>query len=690
MKKSTPFWATLGCLLLSLSILATAGEPASMRSNFGPSPIVIKPKLTGLPIVNAHTRGVRIQSASEYRVIDSLFNAYSFYGGEQQPLSYEPNTGLFAIIKRGALPPENTGNPNNSNSLRLLLSTNLGQTWLPSFPLYSSGSAGSPRYPSVEISVPEGRNILDEAIFCYTSPLTKSNGTTTAERSWDGNVIGYQTNDLTSPPAYNEMTAEFDINGSKFWWGTECTSTSYRTAADDKLVYAFSVDLIPSDSAVTDPADVNAVALWRKDFYASGKPIMTVPDQWASGKFRAVTAASTRTRTHVGMCRDEAGNFYNAVFGFPIATDADSTRTFAVSKSTDHGATWSEFNIMPTSVYTAYEQAQGCAPGTTFFDWRRSTTDPSAAIRLTTYGLVCYGPDKYSCFTQFYVTDGQPANTHMVECYYENGQWGMRKVANVSMFENADMWRAFDQDGSAGPSQMGNEFQACVTADRSTLVCKFLEAKIVAFKNESNDDDTLISTDVVVCTRKVGESKWSVAKNVTQSDIADRTTWMPTILPSDLKKIPLVTIQTADKGTTIREQLFDSQMRMATSNAGNYDMYKQYVCISNFNVADLPDFAGLAPVDGVRDEDNELNKYLILAPNPATNELTVRLESDAPHSSLQIINALGQTVYTQNVDQASAGLSYVTLNTNQLSSGSYVVRMTAGAKVYSKSLTIVR
>ncbi|MFM7774688.1 MAG: hypothetical protein ACKO9V_07590, partial [Candidatus Kapaibacterium sp.] len=506
-----------------------AQETPSSRPTFAPDTRSIPTRLSGIPVVSHGSRSNRIQAVAEYRVIDSLFNAYSFYGSEQQPLSYEPGTGLFAVIKRGALPAPNApGNPDNSNCLRLLVSGNLGKTWERPFSLHSGDAnrGGLPRYPSVDIVVPEGGKVIDEAVFTFFAPLTKNaTGTGGRERGWDGSVIGYQANDPTSSAAYDEVGEEVIINGSRFWWGTECTTASFRTAADDKLISCYSVDLIPSDSASTSPADVNAVGLWRKDFYESAtKPKLTVPAQWASNKFLDVTSASSRTRNHVGMSRDRAGNFYNASFGFFVANDDSQFRTFAVSKSTNQGEAWSEFNILPQSVFAAYARSLNCDPDSVFFDWTRSSSDASVGIRLTTYAFVAYGPDMYSCFTQFYVPSSQPAQTHLVECYYNNGQWGIRKVADVSLFENADFWRAFDNDGSLSPTQMGNELQAAVTADESNIICKFLEAKYVTFKNEDGVQDTILSTDVVLSTRAKSGGEWSIVKNVTQSDIIDRTT----------------------------------------------------------------------------------------------------------------------------------------------------------------------
>lgn len=681
--------AVFSLFLRSLS--AHAQEIPSSRSTFAPDHRVISPRLSNLPITNVGSRTNRIQAASEYRVVDSLFNAYSFYGSEQQPLCYEPGTGLFAIIKRGALPaPDAPGNPDNSNCLRLLVSGTMGKTWERPFSLHSGDASrgGLPRYPSVDIVVPEGGKIIDEAVFTFTAPLTKNaTGTGARERGWDGSVIGYQANDPTSSAAYDEIGEEVIVNGSRFWWGTECTMASYRTATDDQLITCYSVDLIPSDSSSTSPADVNAVGLWRKDFYESAtKPKLTVPAQWASNKFLSVSSPSSRTRNHVGMSRDRQGNFYNASFGFFVANDDSTFRTFAVSKSSDHGKTWSEFNILPQSVFAAYAQSLNCDPDSVFFDWTRSSSDASVGIRLTTYAFVATGANSYSCFTQFYVPSSQPSSTHLVECYYSNGQWGIRRVADVSLFENADFWRAFDNDGSLSPTQMGNELQASITADESTIICKFLEAKYVAFKNEDGIQDTILSTDVVISTRSKSGDKWSVVKNVSQSDIIDRTTWLPSLVPSDLKNIPLVTLQTADKGATIRESLYDSQLRLATSSPDNFELYKQYLTVSNFSVAELPDWNGLTQVSVSDDAAETIG--LVASPIPAGEELTVAFDNRGGNGLVTLTNTIGQTVFSMTSNEL--GRVYKTVSTSGLAIGSYILTVHTADGIASKNVSILR
>ncbi len=687
MKKSTSLLTLLGLMLFGLANSLYAGEAKAGQAMPVNGSSKIAFKLGSIPHVKKGG-GVHIQGHAEYRVVDSLFNAFSFYDNEQQPLCYDVNTGLFAVIKRGALPADLfDGNPNNSNCLRLLLSTDLGHSWLPSFPLYSGTLAkdGLPRYPSVDIAVPEGHTTADEAIFCFASPVTKNS----TARTWEGSIIGYQGNDLSSSPGTNAMTATYNLEGDQYWWGSECIPTHYFPDDQSELRFAYGVDLVPLDTGTVNPANAPATALWSADFMnASLKPQLTIPAQWMPSVFTQVASGGDywRVRQHIGMRRDGAGNFYNAEMGVFATNDDPQNLSMAVSKSTDHGTTWADFNIMPLSVLKLFAPSVGLDPDSVFFSQSVIFTTTNV-IRKSSQSLVVYGNDQYSIFTQLFVNPTSETSAILVECYYKDGNWGMRKIADMSMFEDSDNWRNFDNGGTIGDSQMGMELQACVTADFKTLVCKYIEAKEVHFTNEFNQEDSLMSTDVVINTRAVDSNTWTDAVNVTQSDIIDRTTWLPTILPSDLRNIPLVTIQTADKGTTIADQLDLSQKKLATDQQSDYETYKQYLTLSNFDVAGLPPWDGFTAVSVQNDVQS--SAAVTLSPNPSNDQVTIHVADVSSEMVVDVVNALGQSVLQKTIESVNNGDQYITLNTGNLTQGSYVLRLTSGSRSVSKKLVVV-
>jgi hypothetical protein len=81
---------------------------------------------------------------------------------------------------------------------------------------------------------------------------------------------------------------------------------------------------------------------------------------------------------------------------------------------------------------------------------------------------------------------------------------------------------------------------------------------------------------------------------------------------------------------------------------------------------------------------------LEIFPVPAKDHLTVLFNAKtAGDLSISFINVLGQVVYTAKTS-IPAGAYSTRLNTSGLSSGSYVLRVMLGSKVYVKKLMIVK
>ena len=75
--------------------------------------------------------------------------------------------------------------------------------------------------------------------------------------------------------------------------------------------------------------------------------------------------------------------------------------------------------------------------------------------------------------------------------------------------------------------------------------------------------------------------------------------------------------------------------------------------------------------------------------NPARGAAAVRFSADAPGATLALYDALGRRVLTL-ADGAGAGAQTATLKTAGLAPGVYVLRLTAGADVLTRTVTVVR
>lgn len=97
--------------------------------------------------------GVKTKQAA-YTVIDSLFNAFSYYGSGQTSVLWDPQTKAFVTIKRGALPPSAQGTSDHGNNIFILWTTDQGASWKRIGPVLEGARGvlapnGAPRYPAI-------------------------------------------------------------------------------------------------------------------------------------------------------------------------------------------------------------------------------------------------------------------------------------------------------------------------------------------------------------------------------------------------------------------------------------------------------------------------------------------------------------------------------------------------------------
>lgn len=630
-----------------------------------------------------YTSGPKLQQAA-YTVFDSLFNAFSYYGSNQTCVLWEPQSQTFVTIKRGALAPSPT-ETDHGNNVFILWTTDNGQSWKRIGPVLEGTRGvlapnGAPRYPALAVLYGDAQiTSLDESAIAYFSPIT--DGT-----NWSGLACGYIP---TAPGAtpnnlfldrYDDTTPEGDQYLHAF--GTTINTASFSNNPD--AVYAFGMlSLFPSPAGSAPTNQNNHVGIIKVDVFGQEQFVPMIPPPLRSTNFADPSDVNSRTSSEIGLDIDAEHNLYAGVFGrFATTTNNDPNRTtFGVAKSTDGGVTWSELNILPMSVIEAYAAEHGAVPdssGFTFsWSWNATTTRVTAVK-----DFVVTGVDRYSFAAQFMlVANGVIAGVHYVEVYYEDGQWGIRKIADASLFETNQQW-AFDNGTEISPSQLGCELQLCRTADYSTLLFKTLEAQIVTIGSTE-----YLTTDVVVSRRTAGNS-WDGLRNATQSQILDRITWLPKVIPNGLTSIPLLTVQSANRAGTEWDYLWTNQFLLASSSQSPTPdellRYRQYVTYSTFDYDALPAWGTGSNVDEEKDA-----AALLLSPNPASDLVTIAIAPE--HSQLggkiEVVSALGAVVHRADI---GAGQQFFTLDVSKFASGVYQVRLISGAHSTTAALRIVR
>jgi hypothetical protein len=120
--------------------------------------------------------------------------------------------------------------------------------------------------------------------------------------------------------------------------------------------------------------------------------------------------------------------------------------------------------------------------------------------------------------------------------------------------------------------------------------------------------------------------------------------------------------------TVVNDQLIAKHMKMSGSRVKNLDVKTWTVSVTVCNV-------GLT--------ENSLESKMAVYPNPATDKVVVYLNDANSNTQIQVLNALGQVVYTKN------NVSDVNeISTSGLAQGVYFVRVTKGKEVATSKLVI--
>ena len=122
----------------------------------------------------------------------------------------------------------------------------------------------------------------------------------------------------------------------------------------------------------------------------------------------------------------------------------------------------------------------------------------------------------------------------------------------------------------------------------------------------------------------------------------------------------------------------------AISTMPSLDLLQEYAeVIHNYYKADsVPCHTSFTVgFDEIVNEDAELT--FLLFPNPATDKINLLVPNELLNSTLQIVDALGRIVYTEDINSVKLEIS-----TNRFSSGYYFVRIRNEKKIYTQKLIL--
>ncbi len=568
----------------------------------------------------------------QYAIFDSLVNAYSYFSWRQQPLWYDPDADFLVTIKRGDL---------NGNEIYYRYSGDRGESWVPPIGPIQLSPSDIPRYPSIASTILADGSISD-TIFVYFFPIVL-NG------SWGSIETGIAVGSVFATQQLNGITGD---NGQTY---PISTSSKLRIFGGGEMALIV-VQLFPPEGAPT--SENNALGAILVDIF-NEEVAAFIPPQWASTVFLDPGNPNSRTSTIVNVDTDPDGNLYFGAFG--VFANASVLRAVpAVSKSTDGGETWSDFDTFPWSVLEEYLLEEGAEPDSSF-------------ISFGPKDFTVTGTDQYSFIVQCFEVNankqqsGQPELRRLLEISKENGEWKVRTVADISGFVIAYEDTDFNQTGS--------EVQVARTPDGSTIMAKWLDfvgyISQDDFDGDGNAPDTVFTTDVFVAFRPANAATWSDPINVTQSLLLDRITHIAPLLPPDLQNIPLLNVISVPgpNETTPEAQAITAQRQL---------LRKQWVTITHFalNPTSVP-----AATPGTSQPD----LHATIRPDQRL-WISVRMPQPAP-VTLDLYSLTGQHI-ARIFDGNVAGYRELMHNVQSLPPGAYLLRLQANGETKAAKVVV--
>jgi len=633
-------------LALGAAVVAACSASGQTSGNDGANPPIVRTAILSTSSHVTHTVGQPVDpvnanaaAAVTYRIVDSLANAFSYYTLGQQPLRYDPATGVLVTIMRGA--------PGSSNDIYIRTSTDMGANWsAPMGPLHDDATLGGGRYPSVVPLNPQGGSTPGDLYYYYCFPTVAGGAF--------GNYVWGVVDATGSPlaPAVNDPGV-----APETW---ETSALSVVSATNDVLVTAGTMSN-------------NNIGMRRLDV-TSLTATTTIPPQWEGSHYSAPVGAG-RTSTVTGLDRDANNVFYLGAYArFPEQEVARRVQPYpALSTSTDKGLTWSDFDVMSIQSLVDYVNAEGngANPDSVFFPYAAEdfamTTQGGNGIPH--WALACIESDaaKDTTLDQF---------QHIVEVVRGPSGWSVKKIADYIGYFNL-----FTVDDTS--NQVDNEIMLSTTADGSKLVCKWVDAISYIFSDDINGDlqapDTMTTMDVFMSVRSAAGGTWSPKVNVTETPILDKVTWMADVAPNDLSKIPMLAVQTiynSANGPTILDSIFHQQ-RISD--------------IASYVVAFDADASAAADVKNGAIAHRAGMHLSAPNPNPVRDRALVTYTiPEAGQVTIKLYDLQGRERSTIRNERMEAGNWGFALNTADLPSGTYYYTLRLNGDALTKMFNVVR
>lgn len=666
-------------LILAIAFLASAamqtfaGMPVnSIYPKLGQMPDVTANKLTDIPLCIDGKNTLPKSQAVQYNIIEQFESSLWTHFSKVTPFAYEPKTGFLYMTGIGRVFENNVM---AKAYVQLFRSTDKGVTW-DSMAVFTEDGYGA-FYPSVAVSNPmNATNINDIPVNIWGMFYTKSgtnwgaNGALALQGSgskWD-NV-----EPIESPKTGNP-------NNGQLW-----TVMKMKSFVDGNESF---VAMAGTLSPKSENFQYGYYGVRTVDVKGESEIASIVPSQWDVSKFRASTSTNTSYQSGMEFDFDNEGSLYTSVNNIFLPEPVEYFRVPGVSKSTDMGLTWTDFNKVPQAVIEAYVSSTGNNT------WR--AVDPYAQD-----AFVVTGPNQYShFFTIGLWMDGDQTfrDVQLIECYYKDNNWGVRKVATINgypkiftrsaKFSTTTKWvYKIDDD------LLGYELQVAKTKDGNNILVKWIDVSLplpispaytISYDSRKTDGtteeltgdvDTIFTTDVFVSSRSVGGNSWAIPTNATNDSIANKVTWIPDIVPS-LNEIPIIMHHTPVVTNTTHPA---------------FGIPRPIIQLAA-DLSPIVTYSTISTVVSVEEETPvTTNVSTSVYPNPAVSESQLVFNmKQTGNVQIEVFNSLGQSVGIIYSGVQFAGIHGLNFDVSNYVSGAYYYTVTTSNGTETGKFNVVK
>jgi hypothetical protein len=610
-------------LLLLIPVLVTA--QSVKRTSIHKAPYQVTEQPTSL---KANYQPGKTQAAGNYIAVDTSNSGLGPSISTLNPFAYDPYSGTACFAHRNLTATYGAGQ--TSGQLWYNISTDFGVTWtrVPGG-INTTNAQVYGRYPSMGLTN-EAKGPIDGTIAFFSWPELTTGG---AGFGWAGYAAD-QPAGAGAPSAFiDEGTVSHQYSSQTVCW------------ANDKAQYMFwAADL--GTTAV--PAAVG-IDLWSTSDFGSVNKVS--PPQWSDSVFNSGGEMMLGGQAYNGVQYFGVVGTFNSFYApNPVAYGWFP----GVSKSTDNGATWSDFKVCD------WRQIPKLANYDHLYSWSGST----GGVRFD--GDINVDKNGHA-----HLLVGLADTSNNIDSY--------KGVALVDLFETATGWDATivadDIDTTVANNWSVATNQAVGQMGPSPYLAFDSTRTIMAVQYNNNQGGKANNCNLFLKYKLVSDANWSSAINLTKSDSLNLTC-------SHLAPF----IKASISGSTASCEVFSAYVYEVgntgpTGNGNNESAY--YFGAEPFTIS----------VNGVNDAANTVNSFALSQnyPNPF-NPSTV-LNYSLPQRgtvSLKVYDMLGREVVTLVNATQEAGNHSVNFNASKLASGLYVYTLRAGNNVMSKKMMLLK